>query len=442
MKRKILVMILSLCLIFSLTITVAGAVVHVHSLTHVEAQGATCTADGNSEYWYCSECGKYFSDAYATAEISLSDTVISAKGHSWGGTEYSWSSDMQTCTAKRTCQNDSSHVEVAYATVTSVVKKAATCTAYGEITYTGSFSVDWATEQQRGGIIQATGHSYEAVVTAPTCTETGYTTYTCSVCGDTYTADETNALGHSYEAVVTEPTCTENGYTTYTCSVCGDTYTADETNALGHSYEAVVTAPTCTETGYTTYTCSVCGDTYTADETNALGHSYVDTVTAPTCTEEGYTTHTCSVCGDSYDDTYTSALGHKHELSGFTWSEDLKTATAEFVCSTCGNSETVAATITGEGHLGVSVHTATVVFNGETYSVSVTTGTTVTVTAATAQEDSEEVSVDAPVEDSTTESESEEPEETPVESNPTTGMVVALLPMVIAMAAIGVGKRR
>jgi hypothetical protein len=40
---------------------------------------------------------------------------------------------------------------------------------------------------------------------------------------------------HSYEAVVTDPTCTEAGYTTYTCE-CGDTYTGDEVEALGHDY--------------------------------------------------------------------------------------------------------------------------------------------------------------------------------------------------------------
>ena len=41
-------------------------------------------------------------------------------------------------------------------------------------------------------------HSYETVVTAPSCTEGGYTTYTCSVCGNSYIADETEALGHDY----------------------------------------------------------------------------------------------------------------------------------------------------------------------------------------------------------------------------------------------------
>ena len=41
-------------------------------------------------------------------------------------------------------------------------------------------------------------HQYEAVVTAPTCTEEGYTTYTCA-CGDSYVADYTDALGHEWK---------------------------------------------------------------------------------------------------------------------------------------------------------------------------------------------------------------------------------------------------
>ena len=45
---------------------------------------------------------------------------------------------------------------------------------------------------------QACEHAYEAVVTAPTCTEAGYTTYTCSKCGESYVADEVAALGHDY----------------------------------------------------------------------------------------------------------------------------------------------------------------------------------------------------------------------------------------------------
>ena len=42
---------------------------------------------------------------------------------------------------------------------------------------------------------------------------------------------------HNYTASVTDPSCTEEGYTTYTCSLCSDTYTADKTPATGHRYK-------------------------------------------------------------------------------------------------------------------------------------------------------------------------------------------------------------
>ena len=67
-------------------------------------------------------------------------------------------------------------------------------------------------------MITATGHDHKAVVTKPTCTTSGYTTYTCH-CGDSYTADKVAALGHNY-------ICTEDGdCLIYTCSNCGSTYT-------------------------------------------------------------------------------------------------------------------------------------------------------------------------------------------------------------------------
>ena len=71
-------------------------------------------------------------------------------------------------------------------------------------------------------------------------------------CGET----QGEALGHSYESVVTAPDCTNGGYTTYTCA-CGDTYTDDATDALGHTFAEG--------------TCSVCGaedPDYVAPEVN------------------------------------------------------------------------------------------------------------------------------------------------------------------------------
>lgn len=44
-------------------------------LEHIPAKAATKTAEGNIEYWYCEDCGKYFADAAATKEIKQADTV-------------------------------------------------------------------------------------------------------------------------------------------------------------------------------------------------------------------------------------------------------------------------------------------------------------------------------------------------------------------------------
>ena len=51
-------------------------------LKKVDAKKATYTKEGNITYWYCDGCGKYYSDAEATREITKADTVIPRKTHS------------------------------------------------------------------------------------------------------------------------------------------------------------------------------------------------------------------------------------------------------------------------------------------------------------------------------------------------------------------------
>lgn len=74
----------------------------------------------------------------------------------------------------------------------------------------------------------------------------------CERCSDTYTDAETDKLGHDYTPVVTAPTCEDAGYTTYTCTRGDHTYVADHVEALGHEevIDAAIDA-TCTETGLT-----------------------------------------------------------------------------------------------------------------------------------------------------------------------------------------------
>ena len=177
------------------------------------------------------------------------------------------------------------------------------------------------------------GAVYEAVVTPPTCTEMGFTTYYCTTCDEFYVDDYTAPTGHSYDTVITPPTCEEDGYTTYTCP-CGDSYVSDYVDATGHTFGEwyTVTDATCTENGTERRDCANC-DAYETNTLPATGHNYESVVTEPTCTEQGYTTYTCH-CGDSYVDNYVDPTGHA-------WSDwqDAAPGKEERSCTACGETE-------------------------------------------------------------------------------------------------------
>ena len=224
-------------------------------------------------------------------------------------------------------------------------------------------------------------HEYDKVVTDPTCTEKGYTTYTCKKCGDSYTGDYTEPLGHEfgewetvkeatedeaglekrtcvrcdeeetreiprkehehvYTETVTAPTCTEKGYTTHTCA-CGDSYVDTETDALGHDYQERVYPPTCQNGGYTSHICRRCGYGYMDNITEPVEHSFVDSTVEPTCEDQGYTLRICSVCGTEYRDNYVDALGHDWGEWKVT-KEATETETGEQVrtCKRCNKEQT------------------------------------------------------------------------------------------------------
>ena len=188
-------------------------------------------------------------------------------------------------------------------------------------------------------------HNYQSSVTPPTCTEQGCTSYTCSVCGNSYTDDYVPALGHDWGdwRETTAPTCTEPGEKIHTCSRC-QAAEAERVEALGHDlirHEAQT--PTCTEIGWDAYdTCSRC-DYSTYAEKAALGHAWAESVviTEPTCTESGCITYVCTRCGDSYTDNEAPALGHAWDDGVvITEPKHLTPGAKKFTCTRCQETET------------------------------------------------------------------------------------------------------
>ena len=159
-------------------------------------------------------------------------------------------------------------------------------------------------------------HNYTAKTAAPTCSEGGYTVYTCEDCGDEYTTDYIPASGHNKVTAEEKPaTCTEDGHEAYEyCTKC-DYTTFKEITASGHKKVTAEEKPaTCTEDGHEAYEyCTKCNYT-TFKEIPASGHDEIThEAKAATCVESGCNAYvTCSRCD------YTTleeipALGHDKE---------------------------------------------------------------------------------------------------------------------------------
>ena len=117
----------------------------------------------------------------------------------------------------------------------------------------------WTKEVQQnyGGTITwspSHTHDYSAVVTAPTCTERGYTTYTCVECGNAKIEDYVDSLGHEYSEVVF--VSKEEGHN-FTCARCA---------AVSYgtcSFECtVLQEPTLETYGIRQYVCTICSGSY------------------------------------------------------------------------------------------------------------------------------------------------------------------------------------
>ena len=185
---------------------------HTHNLTLVAAKAATCTTAGNSAYYTCDGCDKWFADATGSVEITDKTSVkIPAPGHT-AGTE--WKSDdtnhWHECSRCHDKKDEAAHDYGSdnvcdtcgyYKTVphthnlTLVAAKAATCTEGGKKAYykcegCGKFYEDVLgtkeiTDLASWGNIAKIAHTTKQTVTKATPTANGKIVNYCSVCKKT-----------------------------------------------------------------------------------------------------------------------------------------------------------------------------------------------------------------------------------------------------------------
>ena len=286
-----------------------------HTLVKTDAKVATCTEDGNTAYWHCSVCNKYFSDENGATEITLDDTVVKAH-HTM----------TKTDAKEPICTTEGNNAYY-------------TCSACGKIFKDENGTQETSVEAEK---IAATGHKMTKTdAKAATCTEDGNNEYyTCSACGKVFKdadgktettaeAEKIAATGHKMTKTdAKDATCTEDGNNEYyTCSACGKVFKdadgktettaeAEKIAATGHKMTKTdAKAATCTENGNTAYWhCSVCNK-YFSDENGTTEIALDDTVVKahhtmtktdakePTCTAEGNNAYyTCSVCDKVFKD--------------------------------------------------------------------------------------------------------------------------------------------
>lgn len=288
-----------------------------------------CTETGLTEGQHCTVCGA----------VTVVQTIVPAAGHSWDEGQVTESAGctadgvmLYTCTV---CGSTKTEVitHEGHAPVTDAAV-APTCTESGLTE--GSHCDVCGEVLVAQETVSATGHSEVAdSAVVPTCTEAGLTAGShCDTCGETLVAQTViDALGHDFEETVIVPTCEEGGYTNHVCSVCGDNYATDETEAIGHAWDdgVITQGATKTSDGVKTHTCANCGGT----RTETL-HYYIGEVTVqPGCETEGVRTYTCANCESSYTDS-VPAMGHVWDAGEITTAPTRESAgEMTYTCTAC-----------------------------------------------------------------------------------------------------------
>ena len=215
--------------------------------THFAAKDATCTENGNLEYWLCEACGQAWLDADCTLNTNVKSVVLpSLGGHVDEGGDFK----CDVCSTKM-LPEDGATLTIAQALVIAKMQSHNTYTTQ-KYYITGIVTNLYNTQYGNFYIKDADGNElciyglymdgtrYDAMNYKPVEGDEVTVYGPLGAYNTTYQMknaelDDVVAHEHDYVAVVTDPTCVAAGFTTHTCSICKDSYTDSEVAALGHT---------------------------------------------------------------------------------------------------------------------------------------------------------------------------------------------------------------
>lgn len=261
---------------------------HKHSYTSKVTTEASCTKGGVRTFT-CS-CG----DSYTETISALGHKSVAVPGKDATCTEAGLTEGAKCSVCSKTLTKQKEIAALGHDLVADDAQPA-TCTAPGKAAGQHCSRCDYTTG---GEELAALGHNYVSSGTPATCTEAGYSSSTCTRCGDT-SSTTIPALGHSYdkegtctrcgetlcehefdEGEFVPPTCTEDGYTLFSCAKCDYSYKepSDVYVKTGHSYHSFTSGVPCEGTGIIEEKCTYCNEVFSSKPYGQAGEHYFDEI--------------------------------------------------------------------------------------------------------------------------------------------------------------------
>ena len=317
---------------------------HTHKMLHVPATAATCTKEGNNEYWFCEKCREWFRDEAGTQPITDTSQIVIPRSNT-----HTAGSPTEEPGTPATCTTEGCHFRCTYCTVCGTLLTCDTVVDQALGHDWGEWKTITPAHGTNAGLERRTckrdaSHVDERVIPAyhthtlkhvaqvnATCTAEGKRAHwecTDPNCGAQFSdAEGKNSVadsdlviacsGHTRGAAVREheiaATCTEKGHYDLSeyCTVCGELLSRKTVTlqALGHAWDEWITVKQAlgTDAGLKRRVCRRNGDhvdeqVIPAPHTHKIEHVGKK---AATCTEDGMAEHwrcTDTDCGALFSD--------------------------------------------------------------------------------------------------------------------------------------------